>query len=73
MSLRKPTALAALAVAVFGFAASLTASAQIDQCERCRVVWEDCLLHAENQAQSQACDRAYGQCMSPIDCPAPEA
>lgn len=67
------TGLAALAVAVFGFAASLTASAQIDQCQRCQQIFDDCLLHAETQGQTRACENAYAQCMRPIDCPAPEA
>lgn len=71
MSLRKPVFLAA--VAVFGFAASLAASAQVEACERCRQVLDDCLLHADSPWQAQACERAYAQCMSPIDCPAPEA
>lgn len=70
---RRRLRLGAVALGVFGFAAALTATAQVEQCERCRIEWESCLLHAESPMQAQGCDTRYSNCLRPLDCPAPEA
>lgn len=65
--------LAAIAAGVFAFAAALTASAQVEECERCRVERDHCVLSAESPAQAQGCETRYQRCTSTLDCPAPEA
>ncbi|QWP75996.1 hypothetical protein J5226_20700 [Lysobacter sp. K5869] len=62
-----------LAVGLFGFAAALTASAQVEECERCRLQLESCLLSAESPMATQGCYNQHQRCTSKLDCPAPEA
>lgn len=65
--------LAAIAAGAFAFAAALTATAQVEECERCRLERDHCVLTAESPAQAQGCETRYQQCTSKLDCPAPEA
>lgn len=69
----RPIRLAALALAVFGFAASLTAFASDDlQCAQCHAAWQHCLMTVESPNQSVGCDRAFAACVRTLDCPVME-
>lgn len=68
-----PRRLHLLAAGLFAFAAALTASAQVEECEHCRLQLESCLLNAETQAATQGCYNQHQRCTSKLDCPAPEA
>jgi hypothetical protein len=65
--------LAAVALAVFGFGASLSALAGDDaQCAQCRSEYESCLLNAESPNQASGCQVRFAACVSTLDCPVME-
>ncbi|MBT2747510.1 MULTISPECIES: hypothetical protein [unclassified Lysobacter] len=67
------TRLAAVALAVFGFGASLSALAGDEaQCERCRFEYEHCLLTAESPNQASGCETRFAACVRTLDCPVME-
>lgn len=66
----RTTRLAAIALAAFGFSASLSALAgDEEKCERCRIEWESCKLNAESPGQGAGCDARYAACVRTLDCP----
>ncbi|ALN86636.1 hypothetical protein LC55x_3378 [Lysobacter capsici] len=58
-----------IALAAFGFAASLSAMADDrNSCESCRIDWEYCLGTSLPQ-DAHVCDMRYVQCAVPLNCP----
>lgn len=66
----RTTGFTALTIGLFGFAASLTAFANPEQCARCLSDWQYCVDNADGPNQAQACDSRYRTCTSRIKCPA---
>ncbi|KRB06963.1 hypothetical protein [Lysobacter sp. Root690] len=61
--------LALIALAAFGFAASLSAVASDDAaCRQCRIEYENCLMFSEIPGGGN-CDARYAQCVRTLDCP----
>ncbi|BAV99933.1 hypothetical protein [Lysobacter enzymogenes] len=60
--------LSLIAVAAFGFAASLSAFATEPSCESCRLAYVDCLNFAAPLGYER-CNYEYVQCSVYLDCP----
>lgn len=70
---KRSNRLALIALAAFGFAASLSAVASDDAaCRQCRLEYESCLMHSEIPGGGN-CDERYFQCVRKLDCPAEES
>ncbi|KWS02265.1 hypothetical protein AZ78_4932 [Lysobacter capsici AZ78] len=68
----RSTRLALIALAAFGFAASLSAVASDDAaCRQCRLEYESCLMYSEIPGGGN-CDVRYAQCVRTLDCPVEE-
>lgn len=62
-----PSRLALIALAAFGFAASLTAMATERTCEDCRIEYYNCL--APIPLDADRCNHQYVQCSVMLECP----